>query len=112
MSNTDEYKSRANVGRIAIVNEIVRDFWVTSGYEYNETPFVYDYQMDDYITIEYDQNGERHAIIPALDASQEIDIAKNEVHLIIFNHNPYSVRENATEDFFEIGSTQQSLALN
>ena len=45
----EAYRSRANGGRIAIINEIVRYFWVTSGFEYNEVPFIYDYQMDTYI---------------------------------------------------------------
>lgn len=101
----EAYRSRANVGRIAIINEIVRDFWVTSGFEYNETPFIYDYQMDDYIPKENDI-----AIIPALDASQELDIIKNEIRLCLFEHAatckyPSSNTEYITyEDFIEIGS--------
>ena len=103
MSNTEANMTRPNVGRIAIINEIVRDFWVTSGYPYNEEPFIYDYQMDNYIII--DRNG--NAIIPALDATQEINIRKNEMHLILFEHYPTCGYE--PDNFYEIGSSIDTL---
>ena len=43
------YKVNTNVGRIAILNEIIRDFWVSPSYGYNEIPFAYDYINDEYI---------------------------------------------------------------
>ena len=109
----EAYRSRANVGRIAIINEIVRDFWVTSGFEYNEVPFIYDYQMDNYIP-----NENSNAIIPALDASQELDIIKNEIRLCLFEHiancmYPLSDTSYITyEDFIEIGSIVTNITFN
>lgn len=47
--NDESYKVNTNVARIAILNEIIRDFWVSSIYEYNEIPFAYDYIDDEYI---------------------------------------------------------------
>ena len=109
----EAYRSRANVGRIAIINEIVRDFWVTSGFEYNEVPFIYDYQMDNYIP-----NENSNAIIPALDASQELDIIKNDIRLCLFEHianctYPLSGATYITyEDFIEIGSIANNIIFN
>lgn len=117
----DRYKSRANVGKIAIINEIVRDFWVTSGYEYNEEPFIYDYEMDAFIynnendeyipAIPIDHNG--NAIIPALDASQLINIIKNEIRMLYFDHyaSPDSIIPNTTSEFYEIGSALDNITL-
>jgi hypothetical protein len=84
MSDTEVDMNRRNVNRIAIINEIVRDFWVTSGYDYNTQPFVYDFISDDLII--KDENG--NLIIPALDANQYINIIKNDTHLIYYYHNP------------------------
>lgn len=56
MSDTELDKTKQNVGRIAIVNEIIRDFWATSGYGYNEAPFIYDYYTDDFIHVESNNN--------------------------------------------------------
>ena len=97
--------TRANVGRIAIVNEIVRDFWVSSGYPYNDAPFIYDYQMDSYITIDRNHN----AIIPALDANQIIHIPKNEFRLISFTNSPIDIYD--PDEFYEIGSSLNYLDL-
>lgn len=94
ISNIESNKTKQNVAKIAIINEIVRDFWVTSGYEYNELPFIYDFEMDDYIPIDKNNN----AILPALDATQIINIIKNEIHLLYFYHSP-------EEDVYEIGTT-------
>lgn len=82
LSDSEPNMLKTNVGRIAIVNEIVRDFWVTSGYEYNEVPFIYDYLMDEYIN-NIDRNG--NVIIPALDANQIINIDKNDVFIVTYN---------------------------
>lgn len=79
-SNTEENFMKHNVGKIAIVNEIVRDFWVTSGHDYQANPFVYDYydetfkEKDDYGNI----------IIPALDANRSINITKYDLHHLYF----------------------------
>ena len=97
ISDTELDKNKQNVARIAIINEIVRDFWVTSGYPYNELPFVYDYAMDDYIPINNDL-----AIIPALDANQYINIIRNDFRLLYFYHSP-------EEDWYEIGSVLEFL---
>lgn len=92
MSDDEEDAIWRNVNRIAIINEIVRDFWVASGYPYNEQPFVYDYELDEIIV--KDRNG--NYILPALDANQYINIVKNDIRLLYFNMNKDTV--------FEIGS--------
>lgn len=88
----------AEVARIAIINEIVRDFWVTSGYDYNAKPFVYDYELDDYIT--KDDNG--NYIIPALDALPEINIIKYDLHYLSFTAKDAN-HEIFTSRYFEYG---------
>ena len=85
-----ESKVKYEVAKIAIINEIVRDFWVTSGYDYNNKPFVYDYELDDYITKDANDN----YIIPALDALPEINIVKYDLHHLYF------VAGDATHDDF------------
>lgn len=82
MSDVEKDMIKWNVDRIAIINEIVRDFWVTSGYEYNEKPFVYDYALDE-IIVKDDRTG--NYILPALDATPEINILKNHIYLLYFN---------------------------
>lgn len=77
LSDIEEDIIKRNVGKIAIINEIVRDFWVTSGYRYNEEPFIYDYELDEIIT--KDTNG--NIILPALDANPYINIQKNDIRL-------------------------------
>lgn len=93
LSDSEDNMIKTNVGRIAILNEIVRDFWVTSGYEYNEIPFIYDYLTDEYIN-NIDTYG--NIIIPALDATQIININKNDVFIV--SYNPEYI-------YNEIGST-------
>ena len=83
----------ADVARIAIINEIVRDFWVTSGFDYNIRPFIYDYELDDFITT--DENG--NYIIPALDALPEININKDDLHTVYFQFM------NDMPEYFEYG---------
>ena len=80
----------ADVARIAIINEIVRDFWVTNGYDYNAHPFIYDYELDDYIT--KDENG--NYIIPALDALPNINIIKYDLHHLYFIIENYTDANN------------------
>lgn len=94
MSNTELDKSKRNVGHIAIVNEIVRDFWISSGYNYNEVPFVYDFATNEYTT--KDDNG--NIIIPAMDATQFLNIIKSELQLLYFYTDP-------SERYYEFGST-------
>lgn len=107
MSNTDDIsKTNINVGKIAILNEIIRDFWVSSGYPYNDPDtdthtFVYDYDTDDYIF----RDDQGNIIIPALDANQDINIKKHEMHLASFSHTP-------PEDYYEIGSTINGMTFN
>ena len=70
MSNSEPDKIKQDIEHVAIINEIVRDFWVSSGYQYNEIPIVYDFETDEFI---YEN---RNIIIPALDATQSINIIK------------------------------------
>lgn len=98
VSNIDPDMIKWNVARIAIINEIVRDFWVTGGYRYNEKPFIYDYELDEFII--KDKHG--HYILPALDANPEINILKNYIRLLYFNVNPEITN-------FEIGSTVNNI---
>jgi hypothetical protein len=84
MSDYEENMLKQNVGRIAVINEIVRDFWVTSGYPYHTKPFIYDYDLDEIIY--QDDNG--NYIMPALDANYELNIRKNDTHLLYFTADP------------------------
>lgn len=92
MSDNETDKVWRNVAKIAIINEIIRDFWVTSGYRYNEQPFTYDYDIDEIFT--KDSNG--NWVLPALDANPEINIIKNEVSILYFESDPPSL-------LFELG---------
>lgn len=94
LSNIEELV-RPQVGKIGIINEIVRDFWVTLGYDYNTKPFVYDYELDDFITM--DDNG--NYIIPAMDALPEININKDDLHTLYFQFME------DMPDYFEYGYT-------
>ena len=85
---------KMDVDHIALVNEIVRDFWVSSGYDYNAKPFIYDYELDDYITTD-EKNGNK--IIPALDAFPEININKTEMRFLYFRI------DGEYNEYFEIG---------
>lgn len=80
MSNIEEDKYTINVDKIAIINEIVRDFWISSGYNYNDKPFIYDYELDEFIHI--DDNGNQ--ILPSMDANPNINIIKEQLHLLYF----------------------------
>ena len=94
MTNNEEDKIWANVGKIAILNEIVRDFWVTSGYDYQKKLFVYDYEDDEL----YERTEDGVLILPALDATPEINIPKNDISLLYFYTTPRNL-------LFEIGDT-------
>ena len=96
ISDVEEDYLKCNVDHIAIINEIVRDFWVTSGYEYNERPFVYDYALDEFII----KDGDNY-ILPALDATPELNIIKNYIRLLYLKYNKGPI--------FEIGSTVNDL---
>lgn len=100
MSDIEEDAIWRNVDRIAIINEIVRDFWVSSGFAYNEQPFVYDYELDEIIIKDHDVY-----MLPSLDANQVINIEKNDIRLLYFNMN-----QNTT--IFEIGSSITDLTFN
>lgn len=69
-----------NVDRIAIINEIIRDFWVSSGYNYNDHTYTYDYEEDKFIT----KDGETF-ILPSLDANPIINIRKNDIRYLYFS---------------------------
>ena len=80
MSNF-EAPLNADVARIAIINEIVRDFWVASGYDYNAHPFIYDFDHDDYISKDYETG---NYILPSMDAVPNINIIKYDLHHLYF----------------------------
>lgn len=94
ISNTEEDKFIINVDRIAIINEIVRDFWISSGYDYNHNPFIYDYELDEFIHI--DDNGNQ--ILPSMDANPNINIIKEQLHLLYFLFDG-----NNTSGYVELG---------
>lgn len=100
MTDGEEDKIWADVAHIAILNEIVRDWWVTSGYPYQEQLFVYDYEEDEL----YEQMVDGTLILPALDANPKINIEKNEVSLLYF----YS---DSKDLLFEIGDQCNSFKL-
>ena len=83
MSDTETDKTKQNVGKIAILNEIIRDFWIASGYPYNEKTFVYDYEIlfNDMNIVDEQY---RFVDLPAMDATQFINIIKNELLLLYF----------------------------
>lgn len=101
MSNTDSDKTKQNVEKIAILNEIIRDFWVTSGYSYNENTFVYDYEI---LLDDMNLSGDTNPFysLPALDATQAKNIIKNELYLRSFN--TYINDGTLSNNYFEKGS--------
>lgn len=96
MSNVEKDMIHTDVARIAIINEIVRDFWVTSGYDYATNPFMYDYYTDQFIT--KDENG--NYLLPSMDANPEINIPKiyelRYLYIYVNNKDTY---------FYELGQT-------
>lgn len=99
MSNIED-DINSDVGRIAILNEIIRDFWVASGYDYNKQPFIYDYELDEFIVKDYTNS---NYILPSLDATPYINIPKNDVRLLYITTNKNTFT-------FEIGSKIYDLA--
>ena len=98
ITDGEEDKTWANVAHIAILNELVRDFWVASGYNYQDQIFVYDYETDEL----YEQDEESGTLIlPTMDATPYINIEKNIVSLLYFYTEP-------TNLLFEKGSTAES----
>lgn len=98
ITDIEEDKVWANVAKIAILNEIVRDFWVTSGYDYQKQLFVYDYEKDEL----YEKMADGTLILPALDATPEINIIKNDISLLYFYTYPEGL-------LFEIGDVAKKL---
>ena len=85
MTDIEEDKVWANVAHIAILNEIVRDFWVTSGYDYQNQTFIYDYELDEL----YERDDENDTwVLPALNATPFINIEKNITSLLYFYTEP------------------------
>lgn len=98
ISNSEDNMLTQSVGRIAILNEVVRDFWVTSGFEYNKDPwFPYNYHlMTEYMGTP--NSYEDRVMLPALDANQNINIRKEDARLLYF------IAESSNTGFFERGS--------
>ena len=84
LSDIEDDRIWMNVAKIAILNEVIRDFWVTSGYDYHSQPFVYDYDDNEYFT--RDENG--NLILTALDGIPEINIKRNDISLLYFYTDP------------------------
>ena len=84
MTDNEDDKIWVDVGRIAILNEIIRDFWVTSGYEYQKKLFVYDYFEDEL----FEQDSSGNLMLPSLDATPYINIIKNDITLLYFYTRP------------------------
>ena len=84
MSEIEDDKIWMNVAKIAILNEIIRDFWVTSGYDYHRQPFLYDYDKDEI----FEKDSEGNLILPSLDATPIINIKRNDISLLYFYTEP------------------------
>lgn len=87
MSDNESDHLWMNVAKIAILNEIIRDFWVTSGYDYHKQEIVYDYDMDEY----FEHLDDGTLILPALNAEPDINIYKNDISLLYFYTDPASL---------------------
>jgi hypothetical protein len=96
MSNIESNKLSKSIGRIAIINEIVRDFWVRSGFNYNEPGYVYDYDIDEITS--YDRDG--NIVLPAMDATDGHNVIKNDTHLLYFypDNDEYLIEEGSSID--------------
>lgn len=100
LTDIDDHTLNRNVAPIAIINEIVRDFWVTSGYDYQAHPFVYDYEKDDFITLDVNTNT---YVSPAMDPYFDKNIIKENMHLLYFTTGI------PIPDFFERGQIIENL---
>ena len=98
MSDNESDKIWLDVAKIAILNEVIRDFWVTSGYDYNNQPFVYDYDTDEY----FEKSEDGILGLPALDANPSINIKRNSISLLYFYTDPANL-------LIELGSTINKL---
>lgn len=94
MSNIESNKLSTQVGRIAVINEIIRDFWGKSGFNYNIPGFTYDYDIDEITARDSDGN----IVMPAYDGISDENIIKNDTHLLYFNPDNDEV-------YFEKGSS-------
>ena len=105
LSDIDEelYKVNRNVARIAILNEIIRDFWVSSGFNYNEAPFAYDYITDEYIKTSNQNEEDNFYILSSLNATQFENIHKDDLSFI------YATPESK---YYEIGSSINSINIS
>lgn len=119
INDAEENYLSIDVGRIAIINEIVRDFWVSNGFDYNKDVFTYDYYTnDDYNAIYYDEKTSSY-ILPALDANlkgvdknneeQFLNIAKNDIYHLYFictyaYNNGSNETAHGTDKYIEIGT--------
>lgn len=66
--------------KISIINEIVRDFWMRPGINQG-VPFLYDYDTDAFVT----KDGGDNWVIPAMDATQFINIIEEPEDDIIYD---------------------------
>lgn len=66
--------------KISIINEIVRDFWMRPGIN-SGIPFLYDYDTDAFVT----KDGGDNWVIPAMDATQFINIIEEPQDDIIYD---------------------------
>ena len=87
ISDFESDKLWMNVAKIAILNEIIRDFWVSRGFDYHNKEILYDYDKDDYFT--YLEDGT--LILPSLDASPDINIIKDDISLLYFYTDPMNL---------------------
>lgn len=82
ITDSEEKMFPGHVGKVAILNEVVRDWWVSNGYNYNEALlFFYDYEVSGYETV-IDSNGNIGLALPAMDATQKINIDKDPIRFI------------------------------
>lgn len=85
--------------KISIINEIVRDFWMRPGINQG-VPFLYDYDTDAFVT----KDGGDNWVIPAMDATQFINIIEEPEDDIIYdldlpnpNDDPYYDKVSLTD---------------
>lgn len=103
----EEDKLKINVKKYAIITEIIRDFWVTSGFDYSGEKFIYDFELDEFVIID----GNKYTLPTlALDASiinedDYVNIKKNNIWLSEFDTNKGT-------NIFEIGSAINDLEFN
>lgn len=120
-NNETDYLS-INVGRIAILNEIARDFWVKNGYDYNKDIFLYDYYInDDYNAIRYDEKTGSY-ILPAMDATLKgtdkdgneefLNIAKYDLYHLFFTYTADKELDITDGKFIEIGTVINELTFH